>query len=285
VKIRKITPKDSEFPDSLRQIPSPPKELYVLGNLAAILGKPSLSVVGSRKVTPYGKTAVSELVRPAAASGVVIVSGMAIGMDALAHKAALEVGGQTIAVLACGLDKPYPLIHHQLARDILQNGGVLISEYPPGTPPMQFRFIERNRLVSGLGGGVLIIEAAQRSGTLHTANFALEQGKSVMAVPGNITSAYSMGTNLLIKTGATPVTTPDDIFEALGLTKILTDKEIIAANADEAVILKLIKKGTTDGSELQQASKLDTALFNQTLTMLEISGKIKPLGAGHWALC
>lgn len=284
MRIYKLTQSDHDYPEVLRNIPSPPKELYVLGNLAPLLERPRLAVVGSRKVTPYGKAVTSNLTQAVAGAGVVVVSGLALGVDALAHQAALDVGGFTIAVLACGLDKPYPASHHRLARQILEQGGALISEYPERTPPLQHQFIERNRLVSGLSDGVLITEAAEKSGTLHTASFALEQGKTVMAVPGNITSEFSRGTNQLIKTGATPVTSPEDIFEALGLTSTDEKREILAANAEEAAILAHLKKGISDGSELQVLSGLDAVLFNQTLTMLEITGKIRPLGAGHWGL-
>jgi DNA processing protein len=284
VKINKTTQGASAFPEVLRDIPDPPKELYVLGNLAPLLKMPRLSVVGARKVTPYGKNVTADLVRTVAGQGVVIISGLALGVDALAHRAALDAGGKTIAVLPCGLDKPHPRTNVQLARDILANGGALVSEYPDGTAPLPHNFIARNRLVSGLGDGVLVTEAAEKSGTIHTAGFALDQGKTVMAVPGNITSELSKGTNNLIKSGAVPVTSAQDILRALKLGEQLQFKEVLAANAEEDSILSLIKQGITDGSELQTMSKMDAVIFNQTLTMLEITGKIRSLGAGHWTL-
>lgn len=284
MKISKIALNASAFPECLRQIPDPPSQIYVLGNLASLLEKPRLSVVGSRKVTPYGKGVTTELVRAVAAQGVVIISGLALGVDAVAHQAALDGGGRTIAVLPCGLDKPYPATNRQLARRILEQGGALISEYPEGTPPLQHHFIARNRLVSGLGDGLLVTEAAAKSGTLHTAGFALEQGRTVMAVPGNITSELSKGTNNLIKTGAEPVIEPDDILEALKLTGRVPAREVLPADENEAAILIHMHRGISDGSELQLLSGLDAAAFNQTLTMLEITGKIRPTGAGHWSL-
>lgn len=284
MKINKLVPGDESFPEVLRQIPDPPQELYVLGDLAPLLKKPRLSVVGSRKVSPYGRGVTSDLTRTVAGRGVVIVSGLALGVDALAHQAALAAGGTTIAVLPCGLDKPYPASHRQLARRILEQGGALISEYPEGTPPLQHHFIARNRLVSGLSDGVLITEAASKSGTLHTAGFALEQGKTVMAVPGNITSGLSAGTNMLIKTGASPIMDASDIFQVLSLNFETEEQEIAAANAEEAAILVHLQQGITESSDLQALSKLSPAVFNQTLTMLEINGKIRPLGAGHWSL-
>lgn len=268
----------------LKEIPDPPKELYILGDLGKLLDSPKLAVVGSRKVTPYGRGATEELVQAVTSRGVVIVSGLALGVDAIAHKAALDAGGKTIAVLPCGLDKPYPATNRQLARRILEQGGALISEYPDGTPPLQPHFIARNRLVSGLSDGVLITEAAAKSGTIHTAGFALDQGKTVMAVPGNITSELSKGTNNLIKAGAAPVTTAQDILDALKIGEQLQLKEILAANAEEEAILSLLKQGITDGSELQVMSRLKPDTFNQTLTMLEITGKIRSTGAGHWTL-
>lgn len=284
MKINKVTLKDNAYPEILRLIPDPPKELYVLGDLSSLLKRSRLSVVGSRKVTPYGRGVTSDLVGSVAGQGVVIISGLAIGVDSIAHQAALDSGGFTLAVLPCGLDKPYPASHRQLARRILERGGALISEYPEGTPPLQHHFIARNRLVSGLGSAVLITEAASKSGTLHTAGFALDQGRTVMAVPGNITSNLSAGTNNLIKTGATPVTDASDIFEALGLSVSANKTEIMPANAEESAILELLKQGITDASDLLLMSKLTADQFNQTLTMLEITGKVRPTGAGHWTI-
>jgi DNA processing protein len=282
--VKKVLYKGNAFPEVLTDIPNPPKTLYILGDLTPLLSMPRLAVVGSRKMTPYGRNVTTALVKEVAGQGVVIISGLALGVDAIAHQAALDAGGKTIAVLPCGLDNPYPATNRQLARRILEKGGVLISEYPEGMPPLQHHFIARNRLVSGLSDGVLITEAAARSGTIHTAGFALDQGKTVMAVPGNITSTLSAGTNQLIKTGATPVTSGQDIIDAFGLGMQLQFAEVLGANAEEHAILKLIKQGITDGQELQDKSKLEAALFNQTLTMLEVSGKIRPVGAGHWSL-
>jgi DNA processing protein len=284
MKINKVSLNANGFPEVLTHIPDPPKKLYILGDLGPTLGQPALAVVGSRRVTPYGRGVTDELVRAVAQQGVVIISGLALGVDAIAHQAALAVGGKTIAVLGCGLDKPYPATNRQLARRILQQGGALVSEYPEGTPPLQHHFIARNRLVSGLADGVLIAEAAAKSGTLHTAAFALDQGKAVMAVPGNVTSELSKGTNNLIRAGASPITQPQDILDVLGIGEQLQLHEVLAANAEEEAILALMRQGVSDGSELQIQSELGPAQFNQTLTMLEITGKIRATGSGHWAL-
>lgn len=284
--IKTLTLGESAFPVALAAIPQPPKQLFILGApLNELLLQPAVGVVGSRKVSPYGRTVTSTLVGALASQGIITISGLALGVDGLAHQAALEAGGLTIAVLPAGLDVIYPASHTSLARRILENGGALVSEYPAGTPPLKHNFIARNRLVSGLSLGVLVTEAAEKSGTLHTANFALEQGKSVFAVPGNITSPLSKGTNNLIKAGAQPVTDVNDILSALNLKITLqTNKPPIAATAEEAGLLKLLQSGICDINELQLLSKLTPAMFNQTLTMMEITGKIKPLGGGQWSL-
>jgi DNA processing protein len=283
MKIQTLTIDSPDYPEYLREIAGPPKQLYYLGDLIPLLSRPRLAVIGSRKVTPYGKGITSTLTREVAGQGVVIISGLALGVDGLAHKAALEVNGKTIAVLAGGLDSIHPPTHRYLAEQILRRGGALISEYPVGEQSWKPNFIARNRIVSGLSEGVLITEAAEKSGTLHTANFALDQGRTVMAVPGNITSSLSAGTNNLIKAGAVPITSSADICEALGLQPAQAT-EHLAANEHEAIIIDLLKDGISDASELLTHSELSAPLFNQTLTMLEITGKIRPLGAGHWAL-
>src|SRR3989344_6441886 len=180
MKIKKLAPRSPEFPEKLRQIPQPPKELfYLCQDINKIWERPAVAVVGSRKVTPYGRQVTTKLARELASSGIVIVSGLALGVDGLAHEAALEAGGLTVAVMPCGLNRIYPAAHHSLARRILLAGGALISEYPETNEPRDFQFVARNRLVAGLSRGVLITEAAEKSGSLHTANFALEQGKEV----------------------------------------------------------------------------------------------------------
>jgi DNA processing protein len=241
-------------------------------------------VVGSRGLTPYGKTITDQLAGEAAGKGIVIVSGMALGVDGIAHRAALQTGGKTIAVLANGLDRMYPSSHRGLAKQILEQGGAIISEYPEGTDPRREHFIARNRIVSGLSSAVLITEAAAKSGTLHTAQFALEQGREVMCVPGNITSPLSAGTNQLIKAGAMPVTTGQDIIQFFGIEEGITQQSLVGASQEEQVILDLLAQGIADSAELLALSELDAAGFNQALTMLEITGRIKPLGAGRWTL-
>jgi DNA processing protein len=273
---------DADYPEYLQNIASPARQLYYIGDLLPLLAMPRLAIIGSRRVTPYGRGVTQKLAEAAAAKGVVIVSGLALGVDGIAHQAALDAGGKTIAVLAGGLDKIHPSSHHRMAEEIIRTGGAIITEYPLGTTPFKQYFVARNRIVSGISDAVLITEAADKSGTLHTANFALEQGRTVMAVPGNITSLLSAGTNNLIKTGAIPVTDPSDILQALNISESPQRTVRVAATEEEAVILQLLEEGISDGSELLLRSRLSAPQFNQTLTMLEITGKVRPLGAGHW---
>lgn len=285
--IRHLTPEDSEFPTCLLDIPQPPAELYVLGNdLRPLMDALRIAIVGTRKVSSYGRAVTSTLGGELARQGVVIISGLAIGVDTLAHRAALDNNGPTIAVLASGLDEIYPRFNTGLARQILQKGGALVSEYPPGTPSYKEHFVARNRLIAGLSEGVLVTEAGENSGSRHTVVFALEQGKQVMAVPGNITSPQSAGTNVFLRTGsASPVTSARDIYHDLGLELTSHHQtKLFTAEPNEAIILHLISKGLTDGAALLTKSALPTSVFNQALTMLELSGQIRSLGANQWSL-
>lgn len=285
MKVNKLTVKNAGIPSILAAIPAPPKELYVMGELGLLMQMPRVAIVGSRKVSPYGRHVTQRLAESLARAGVVIVSGLALGVDAIAHKACLEAGGKTIAVLPTSLDSIYPSSHRHLAEAIVGQGGALVSEYAPGMPGLKKNFIERNRLVSGISDAVLITEAAIKSGTLHTANYALDQGKTVMAVPGNVTSPTSEGTNNLLKSGAIMVTEAADVLAALNLALIGSQRQLpLGSNREEQVLIDLLADGMTDSSELLQTSKLDASTFNQTLTMLEITGKIRATGAGHWQL-
>jgi len=217
--------------------------------------------------------------------GVVIISGLALGIDSIAHRGALEAGGTTVAVLPTPLDTIYPPSHNQLARQIVQRGGTLISEYSSGSISFKANFIARNRIVSGLADILLITEAAAKSGSLHTARFALEQGKTVMAVPGNITSLGSEGCNNLIKSGAQPVTDVEDVIFALGLKLAKTKpNQHFHGSPQEKTLLNLIADGQRNQDELAASAGLEPAELNHALTMLEISGYIRPGGGGHWLL-
>jgi DNA processing protein len=203
---------DGAYPALLREIPDPPVTLYVRGRWAESLDAPCVGVVGSRRASTYGQNVALMLARDLAARGVTIVSGLARGIDAAAHRGALEAGGRTVAVLGTGLDEVYPRDHRRLAAEILDGGGALVSQFPLGTPPVAENFPYRNRVISGLSLGTLVVEAAENSGSLITARLALEQGREVYAVPGNITSRNSFGTNYLIKSaGAKLVQTWQDV--------------------------------------------------------------------------
>jgi DNA processing protein len=218
-----------------------------------------------------------------AKQGTVIVSGLALGVDSIAHQAALDAGGHTVAVLPSSIEEIYPASHRGLAERIVQQGGALISEYPKGTPVMKHNFIARNRLIAGLADGLIVTEAALKSGSLHTARFALEQGIDVFAVPGNITSPTSEGTNNLIKSGAMPLTDVSDVLSRLNIEPVNVALPLGDTEQEQA-ILDQLAAGISDGNELQQASGLAIELFGQTLTMLEINGKIRALGNNNWSL-
>lgn len=285
MQIKTISVGEDERLSYLGELAQPVSRLFYLGDsLPDLFSEPLVAIVGSRKVSPYGRAVTTKLAGDLARAGVVIVSGLALGVDSIAHQAALDAHGKTIAVLPGGLDKIYPASHRNLAKQILLQGGALVSEYPAGSEgPMKHQFIARNRIISGLSQGVLITEAAAKSGSLHTAEFALEQGIDVFAVPGNITSSNSAGTNNLIKTGATPVTNADDILEALNIDK-LTISNYLPGTAEEASLIQLIATAPRTNDELMSASNLPPAVFNQALTMLEINGVIQPDTAGNWII-
>ena len=286
MQVKELTLDSPDYPERLRHLAAPPSKLYTLGqNVKELVSRPCVAIVGSRKVSAYGITVTSSLAGELARAGVVIISGLAIGVDGISHKAALEAGGLAIAVLPCGLDRIYPARHRELAKQILASGGALVSEYPAGTNIYQVNFLQRNRIVAGLSDAVLITEASERSGTLSTARFALEQGIEVLALPGNITSPTSAGTNNLIKTGAAPITKAEDVLHILGIkSAAASQKTIKSKDPDEQTLLDLLYSGTQDGSELFTRSGLDARKFNQTLTMLEIRGHIRPLGNNNWAV-
>lgn len=259
-----------DIPDCLCSIPSPPKVLFVAGNTQLLIQHPSLAIVGSRKVTPYGKEVTRQFASAIAEQDIPIVSGLALGVDASAHRSALVAGGKTIAVLPTGLDNIYPRSHHKLADDIVTRGGALVSEHPPETTAYKPHFVARNRLISGLSDGVLVTEAASGSGSLHTANYARKQGKPIWAVPGPITSQSSAGCHQLLQEGAQLANSPADILHVLGrgATKIKTTKT--PTEKTQARILQHIQQGVSSVPALQHKTQLSTTDLNQALTMLEI---------------
>ncbi len=271
-----------DYPDILRNIHKPPGQLYFIGQKPEQwLDKPKVAIVGSRKATSYGLSVTDDIARQLSKLGVVIISGLAFGVDAAAHKAAVAVGGQTVAVLPTSLENIYPATHLNLARQITENGA-LISEYGPGDPVHKSNFTARNRIVSGLADAVLITEAAINSGSLHTARHALEQGKVVLAVPGNINSPTSIGCNNLIKSGALPVTEAGDVLFALGYNPESKKQKVFRGSDIEGLVLDLINQGVSDQEEIALKSQLDGPAISSILITLELLGHVRPAGAGQW---
>lgn len=284
-KITTITIDDSKYPHDLRALSNPPQLLHTSGTpLDEWLSLPKVGIVGSRKVTSYGRSVTEMFARELARQGIVIISGLALGVDSIAHQAALDASGRTIAVLPGPLETIYPRSHDQLGKLLANKGGSLISEYPAGTPAMKHNFIERNRIVAALSDILLITEAAEKSGSLHTAQFAHELGRPVAAVPGLITNTSSAGCNQLLKTGAYVVTKPEDILDLLGITPGTQKIIIVGDTPEEQALLDLLAQGITSTDELQIRSQLPVQLFNQTITMLEITGKIHSTSANQWSL-
>lgn len=284
MKINTITPLDNKFLQIIDNIAKPPKKLHFIGKLPE-QHLPTVAIVGSRRPTAYGREVTYQIANNLAKRGVIIISGMAIGVDSIAHRATLDAGGITLAILANGLDMIYPATHRALANDIITKNGAIISEYEPGTEPMKFRFLERNRIVSGLSDAIIITEAAARSGTLSTAMHALEQGREVFVVPGNITSPLSAGCNNLIKQGAHPITSFEDVLEIIA-PDLLKPQSILALGNTplESKIIGLLQSGIRDGDELQTLSEVNISEFSSTITMMEISGTIRALGGNQWTL-
>lgn len=283
-KVNVLKLNDSDYPEALRQIPTPPKTIYYTGAAPNDwLAKPRVAVVGSRKVSPYGQQVTQKLVTELAEHGIVIISGLALGVDALAHQAALKAGAITVAVLPTDLSRIYPASHANLARQIVDRGGTLISEYDKGSDTFRTNFVARNRIVSGLADILLITEAAAASGTMHTAAFALEQGKTVMAVPGNITSENCQGTNNLIKSGAVPVTEASDVLFALGINPAAKHRKVFSGTPEERKVLAAIRQANLSQEELALELNLSAPDLALHLTSLEIGGYIRPEGGGRWA--
>lgn len=288
MEINRITPDEHIFSQRLVHIANPPKSLCYMGKLPET-NAPVVSIVGSRKPSAYGKEVTERLATDLAKAGCVIVSGLALGVDCIAQKAAIEAGGTVVAVVPNELPDISPRTNYQLAMSIIEQGGAVVSEWMKGDNKIvnRWSFLERNRLVSGLADGIIITEAAERSGTLNTASHALNQGRDLFAVPGNITSPLSAGCNTLLKQGAYLVTDADDILSIIAPEKLQKDNsQELAASAtiEEAIIIKLISEGLRDGDEIQQKSGLSASDFATALTMLEINGVIKPLGANNWTL-
>ena len=280
-----ISRKSRKYPQLLSETYPPPFALYYQGNID-LLNKTCLAVVGTRKITGYGRRVAPKIVKPLVDNGITIVSGLALGVDALAHQVCLENDGQTIAVLGSGIDQIYPAKNRWLAGEIIKKG-LVVSEYPPGSQPLKQHFPFRNRIISGLSLGTIVIEGAQDSGSLITAKYALDQNREIFAVPGNIFASTSEGTNELIKLGAKPVTSAKDIIESLNIKQIQKfqqAKEIIPDNSKEKIILQILANESLHVNEIIKLTNLDAQAINSTLSIMEIKGKVKNLGGNNYVI-
>jgi len=282
-----LTFNDKRFPKLLSEISSSPAVIYLKGTLQD--DDICLSIVGSRKLSTYGTQAASYFSKELSSSGLTLVSGMAFGVDTLAHLECVRQKKRTIAVLGGGLDLKsiYPTSNRKLSEDIIQNGAI-ISEYPIGTPPLKQHFPARNRIISGLSKGTLVIEASESSGSLITAKFSLEQNRDVFAVPGNIFSDNSVGTNNLIKMGAKLTSRPQDILEELNLESSACAsklKKIIPDNDDEKIILENLDRETPIHiDQLSRNIKMNITALSSLLTLMEIKGKVKNIGGMKYVI-
>lgn len=278
-----ITWDDERYPDRLKEIDSSPPLLYISGSLEPI-DRYAVAIVGTRRLSPYGESITREISGGLAANGITIVSGLALGIDGIAHQAALDVGGRTLAILGSGLDLIYPPKHRQLAQNIRKQGAVL-SDYPLGTKPEGRNFPPRNRIISGLSLAVIVVEAGESSGALITANFAAEQSRDVFAVPGNIHSRASKGTNRLIYKGAIPFLSIVDVLETLNLELIARQEQVedyLPENDIESVIYEKLSSQPIHVDELQVQCDLPVSTISASLAMLELKGQARQVGGMHY---
>ena len=294
-KITQISPLENNFTGVLDAIAVKPKMLYFRGKMPEnmmdddLTKRPkSVAIVGTRHCTKYGEEIAYKMAFELAKRGVVVISGLAYGIDSIAHQAALDAGGVTVAVLGTSIDRIYPRAHEGLAREIVEKGGMILSEYAAGEKVYpKTSFLARNRLIAGLADAVVIVEAAERSGSLNTAMHALDQGKELFVVPGDITHPMSAGCNKLLKQGANPYTDIDDLLDFFfpkrqkaGLKQMV----IFGDTPEELSLMKLMHDGIKNGEEMIKKTEMPVAIFNQTITMLEIKGLVRSLGANQWML-
>lgn len=281
---QRVRSDDETYPALLRAIPDAPHALYVRGALPQA-NERLVAVVGTRRPTPYGREAATLLTRALGRAGFSIVSGLASGIDTIAHQAALEEGARTYAVLGSGIDVIYPAANRRLADRIARQGAI-VSELPPGTRPLKHHFPQRNRIISGLSMGTLIVEARERSGALITAEFALEQGREVFAVPGSIFSQASVGTNRLIQQGARLARNVSDILSEFGLEAVQVAAESIGITEEPRVrnILECLRDEPQQLDVLIRSTKLQAGQVLSALTVLEVRGMVEHLGGQRYAL-
>ncbi len=285
---RIVTIFDEDYPEKLKHIPGAPYILYYKGSLDNI-NNLSIAVVGSRKATGYGKWAAEKLTRELSQLGVNIISGLASGIDTIAHKTALSNNVKTVGVIGCGINVVYPKSNERLYREIPERGGAVITEYPFGMEPMPNNFHDRNRIISGLSDGVLVVEAQEKSGTLITAGHAANQGKEIFSVPGNIDSFFSKGTNGLIRDGAKITTSINDIVEEIMELKDRVNKkqklvDYSELSEHEKTILSCLRSGSRTIYEISEETALDVKILLSRLTFLEMKGVIKQVAGNRFVL-
>jgi DNA processing protein len=269
------------FPPLLGAIHDPPAGLFLRGEAPAeLLGRPAVAVVGARACSPYGAQVARRCGRDLAGGGLVVVSGLARGIDGEAHRGALDAHGLTVAVLGCGIDRDYPASHRELGRRIAERG-LLVSEYAPGVEPAPWRFPARNRIIAGLASATVVVEAREASGALITADLALEEGREVFAVPGEITSGLSVGTNALLRLGATPLTAPSDVLDAFGIVPEPRVEPALSTTA--ANVLACVRDAPASADALARASGLTAGVLAATLTELELAGLVSADGGAYRA--
>jgi DNA processing protein len=281
--IQVLTWDDERYPRRLKEIDQPPPVLYISGNLLPE-DEWSVAIVGTRRITAYGRQVTEEIASTLARNGITIVSGLARGVDAVAHKSALMAGGRTLAVLGSGVDYIYPPEHRQLAEKIIARGA-LISDYPPGTLPEGVNFPPRNRIISGLSLAVIVTEAGERSGALITAEFAAEQGREVFAVPGSITAMQSLGCNRLIQQGARPLLDAREVMEALDLVSISQQRsarQVLPVDEVEARLLDLIGREPIHVDEIGARLEMPIEKISATLALLELKGLVRQVGGMNY---
>ncbi len=281
--IKILTWQDETYPQRLKEIDQPPPVLYIRGeylpdDLFAV------AIVGTRRVTPYGRQITEELSHFLSANGMTVISGLARGVDAVAHQATLKAGGRTIAVLGSGVDKIYPPEHRTLAEQMMERGA-LISDYAPGTPPDASNFPPRNRIISGLSLAVVVVEAGETSGALITAEFAAEQGREVFAVPGSILAPQSKGTNKLIQKGALPLLSVNDLMQALDITRVGEQKaarKIMPADTIEAKLLNVLTSEPMQIDEIRNQADLPIEKVSASLALMELKGMVRQVGGMNY---
>jgi DNA processing protein len=281
--IKILTWQDAAYPQRLKEIEQPPPVLYIRGeylpdDLFAV------AIVGTRRVTPYGRQITEELAAYLAGNGITVVSGLARGVDAIAHQTALKAGGRTIGVLGSGVDKIYPPEHRQLAERMTESGSI-VSDYAPGTPPDASNFPPRNRIISGLSLAVVVIEAGETSGALITAEFAAEQGREIFAVPGSILAPQSKGTNKLIQQGALPLLSVNDLMQALDLTRMGDQKaarKIIPADETEARLMNVLGPQPLHVDEIRSQTELPIEKVSAALALMELKGMVRQVGGMNY---